>query len=76
MTAQRAFDPAQALVALAILGVALAIHYVLASRALADLQRPDRRVRTWSKDAWMVVIIVVGLVGPLAYFAFGRDDRP
>ncbi len=43
--------------------------------ALRDLLRPERNVRGDSKLAWGVIIVLVGLFGPLLYFAVGREDR-
>jgi hypothetical protein len=73
MFAQHTFSPGQAIAALVVLAVVLAIHYQLATRALADLGQPGRRVRTWTRQTWTVVIILCGIIGPLAYFSFGRD---
>ncbi len=43
--------------------------------ALRDLVRPDRRVRGGSKLLWGIVIVVIGLLGPILYFTVGREDR-
>jgi hypothetical protein len=43
--------------------------------ALRDLVRPERHVRGDSKLMWGVIIVVVGLFGPILYFAVGRQDR-
>lgn len=43
--------------------------------ALRDLVRPERRVRGDSKLMWGIIIVVVGLLGPVLYFAVGREDR-
>ena len=67
-------DMAQAIAALIVVLVLLAIHIPLARRALTDLAREDSRVLIWSKGAWFVVITLVAIVGPLAYFSYGRED--
>jgi hypothetical protein len=43
--------------------------------ALRDLLRPERHVRGDSKLMWGVIIALVGLFGPILYFAIGREDR-
>jgi Phospholipase_D-nuclease N-terminal len=43
--------------------------------ALRDLLRPERRVRGGSKLGWGIAIVVVGLIGPILYFAIGREDQ-
>jgi succinate dehydrogenase hydrophobic anchor subunit len=73
MLVARGPDPAQALAALAVLLVVLAVHGWLARRALRDLARPDSRVRTSTKEVWTIVIVFVGIVGPIAWFTFGSD---
>jgi hypothetical protein len=67
-------DITQAIAALVGLLALLAIHIVLARQAVADLTRDDRRVRIWSKQAWFVVITLAAIIGPVAYFSFGRED--
>ncbi len=42
--------------------------------ALYDLTRPGRKVRWDSKVLWAVVVIVIGIVGPIVYFLFGREE--
>jgi hypothetical protein len=43
--------------------------------ALIDLvRREDAEVRG-SKLLWGIVIVVVGTIGPIAYFIFGRKER-
>jgi hypothetical protein len=42
--------------------------------AIYDLTRPDRRVRGDNKVVWAVVIVALQLLGPLAYFLFGREE--
>ena len=41
---------------------------------LWDLTRPQRRVRGGSKLIWAIVVVCVGIFGPLAYFLVGRED--
>lgn len=43
--------------------------------ALRDLLRPERHVRGESKLMWGLIIVFIGLLGPLLYFAVGREDR-
>ncbi len=43
--------------------------------ALWDLTRPERRVRGDSKLMWGIIVVLVSMIGPLLYFAVGRDDR-
>lgn len=42
--------------------------------AIYDLTRPDRRVRGGSKVVWAIIIVALQLIGPLAYFLFGREE--
>ncbi len=42
--------------------------------ALRDLVRRDR-VRFDNKLVWGAIIVVFGLIGPLAYFTLGREER-
>ena len=43
--------------------------------ALRDLLRPERHVRGDSKLMWGIIIVLVSLLGPVLYFAVGREDR-
>lgn len=52
----------------------LAIQIVLLAWALYDLTRPGRRVKGDSRILWAIVVIVIGVLGPLAYFLFGREE--
>jgi hypothetical protein len=74
MPLQRPFEPAQAFLSLLVVVLVLAVHLVMATRALNDLWRADRRVRGYSKQVWAILITVVGIIGPAAYFWIGRDD--
>jgi hypothetical protein len=42
--------------------------------ALIDLEREDRRVRGGRKLVWALIIVLVNILGPLAYFLAGRED--
>jgi hypothetical protein len=42
--------------------------------ALYDLEKEERRVRGGSKLVWVLIIVFVNLIGPLVYFAVGRED--
>lgn len=41
---------------------------------LVDLTRPERRVKGDNKLVWGLVIVFGQLLGPLAYFLFGREE--
>jgi phospholipase D-like protein len=43
--------------------------------ALRDLLRPERRVRGDNKLVWVVIIVLVNIIGPILYFAVGREDE-
>ncbi len=59
---------------LPILAPLVVIQLVLMALGLYDLTRPERRVAGGNKVAWGVVIVVFQMLGPLAYFLFGRED--
>ena len=52
----------------------IAIQVVLFLLAVYDLFREERRVRWFSKPVWALIILLVNIVGPLAYFFVGRED--
>ena len=52
----------------------LVIQIGLIVLALRDLLKPERRVRGDSKLMWGVIIVVINLIGPILYFAVGRDE--
>jgi hypothetical protein len=52
----------------------LLIQVVLLVVALRDLLRPERRVRG-NKLIWAIVIYFGELLGPLLYFAIGREPE-
>jgi len=60
---------------LAIVLPLIAIQLVLIVLALRDLMRPERRVRGNSKLVWGIVIVLGELLGPLVYFAAGRQPE-
>ena len=43
--------------------------------ALRDLVRPERRVRGDSKLLWGIVIVLFQIIGPILYFAVGRESE-
>jgi hypothetical protein len=43
--------------------------------ALRDLLRPERRVRGESKLMWGLVIVFVGMLGPILYLTIGRVEE-
>jgi hypothetical protein len=43
--------------------------------ALRDLLRPERHVRGDSKLMWGILIVVIGMLGPLLYLAVGRREE-
>ena len=42
---------------------------------LWDLTRPGRHVRGDSRLVWGLIIVFVNILGPLIYFAVGREER-
>lgn len=53
----------------------LVIQLGLVVVALRDLLQSDRRVRGDSKLMWGVIIIAINIIGPILYFAIGRQDE-
>ena len=43
--------------------------------ALRDLLRPERRVRGESKLMWGLIIVFVGMLGPIVYLTIGREKE-
>ena len=43
--------------------------------ALRDLLRPERRVRGDSKLMWGILIVVIGMLGPILYLTVGRREE-
>ena len=52
-----------------------AIQLGLALFALWDLLKAERRVRGDSKIIWGLVIIFVGMIGPILYLVAGRREE-
>lgn len=53
----------------------VAIQVVLMVIALRDLTQPWRRVKGDNKLLWAIVIVAGELLGPLVYFAVGREPE-
>ncbi len=43
--------------------------------ALLDIVRRER-VRGGNKVVWILVVVLIGVVGPIAYLLFGRQEAP
>jgi hypothetical protein len=52
----------------------IVVELALLGLAIRDLLRAERHVRGGNKALWALVILFVSLVGPIIYFAIGRDD--
>ena len=52
----------------------LVIQLGLMIFALWDITRPERRVRGDSKLMWGLIVVLVGMLGPIIYLAVGRED--
>ncbi len=52
----------------------LVLQLALLVLAIIDLFREERHVRFVSKPIWALIIFFVNILGPLAYFFFGRED--
>jgi hypothetical protein len=53
----------------------VAIQLGLAVFALWDLFKPERRVRGDSKIIWGLLIVFVGMIGPILYLVAGRREE-
>jgi hypothetical protein len=51
------------------------IELVLIVIALRDLIRPERRVRGESKLMWGLIIVFIGMLGPIVYLTLGRFEE-
>jgi hypothetical protein len=59
---------------LAVLLPVIAIEIGLMVWGLWDLTRPQRVVRGLPKAVWAVIIIFIGIIGPVIYLLFGREE--
>jgi hypothetical protein len=59
---------------LLILAPVLVIELALILLALRDLVRKERHVRGGNKVVWALLIILITWIGPILYFAVGRED--
>lgn len=59
---------------LPLLAPLIVLQLALLLLAAIDLFREERHVRFVSKPIWALVIVFVNIIGPLAYFFFGRED--
>jgi len=61
-------------IALLVLPIVI-IEFGLIVFALRDILRPERRVRGDSKLMWGILIVVVGMLGPILYLTVGRREE-
>ena len=59
---------------IALLAPIIIIQLALMIGALFDLEKDERRVRGGSKLVWALVIVFVGIIGPILYFTAGREE--
>jgi hypothetical protein len=59
---------------IALLVPIVVIQLGLMIAALIDLEHEDRRVRGGSKLVWALIIVFVNVIGPIVYFAAGREE--
>ena len=52
----------------------LLLELALLGLAIRDLLKDERHVRGGRKALWALVIVFVSLLGPIIYFAIGRED--
>jgi hypothetical protein len=57
----------------ALIAPLVVIEAVLLIAALYDLTRRER-VRGGNKWLWAIVIVVLGIIGPILYFTLGRQE--
>jgi hypothetical protein len=53
----------------------LVIQVGLMLFALWDLLRPERKVRGDSRLMWGLIIVFIGMLGPIIYLTVGREER-
>jgi len=59
---------------IALLAPIILIQVGLMIAALIDLERNERRVRGGNKVVWALVIVLINVIGPIIYFAAGREE--
>ena len=52
----------------------LILELALLGLAIRDLLKDERHVRGGNKIVWALVIVFISLLGPIVYFALGRED--
>ena len=52
----------------------LILELALLGLAIRDLLKDERHVRGGNKIIWALVILFISLLGPIVYFAIGRED--
>jgi hypothetical protein len=70
----RSVPPLSTTQVIALLIPLVLIQLGLIVAALYDLEKEERRVRGGSKLVWVLIIVFVNLIGPIVYFAVGRED--
>ncbi len=50
------------------------LELALLGLAIRDLLKDERHVRGGNKIIWALVILFISLIGPIVYFAIGRED--
>jgi len=58
---------------LAILVPLLFLQLALMGTALTDLMRREH-VRGFTKQVWILLIVMFGIVGPMMYLLYGREE--
>lgn len=60
---------------LMLLAPLLLLQVILLIAGLVDLlRRESEQVRWGTKWPWVFIILLINIIGPLVYFAFGRKD--
>jgi hypothetical protein len=60
---------------LAIIIPIVVVQLALLIAAVYDLTRPARRVRGDNKVVWALIVVFIGIIGPLLYFFIGREQE-
>ena len=51
----------------------IVLQFILLAAALLDLSKRDN-VTGGNKLPWVILILLVGTIGPIIYFVFGRKE--